>query len=230
MGYTTDFDGEVEVSPPLNEAEAAYLRKFSETRRMDRERGPFFVGGEGYRGQGESGDVRDNNASPAEQPGLWCQWVPNEDGTALEWDRGEKFYESVDWMEYVIDTFLKPGCTVEKLMEDGQLATEIAEQFSAFTFDHVCNGEIAAQGEDPDDMWLLKVTDNGVEQLDGVTQYGAGLPRPGQVTTDAEALDQLAALLNRPGEWNGGDVCEALADTLVRTGREIDSHAPGDCQ
>lgn len=53
---------------------------------------------------------------------------------------------------------------------------------------------------------------------------------PVQVTTDAAALDQLAALLNRPGEWNGGDVCEALADTLVRTGREIDSHAPGDCQ
>ena len=36
MGYTTEFDGSVSISPPLNAHEIAYLRKFAASRRMDR--------------------------------------------------------------------------------------------------------------------------------------------------------------------------------------------------
>jgi hypothetical protein len=71
---------------------------------------------------------------------------------ALEWDGGEKFYESAEWMKYLIDQFLRPGAVAE-----GQPG------FEAFTFDHVCNGVIEAQGEDPDDKWKLIVTDNVVK-------------------------------------------------------------------
>jgi hypothetical protein len=39
--------------------------------------------------------------------------------------------------------------------------------------------------------------------------------------TDAEALDQIAEFLNRPGQWNGGDVCEFVAETITATGREL---------
>jgi hypothetical protein len=39
MGYTTDFDGHIQVSPPLNADEIAYLKKFNETRRMKRTSG-----------------------------------------------------------------------------------------------------------------------------------------------------------------------------------------------
>ena len=39
---------------------------------------------------------------------------------------------------------------------------------------------------------------------------------------DAEALDRLAAQLNAPGCWNGGDVCELAAELLRRTGRRIE--------
>jgi hypothetical protein len=70
MGYTTDFSGEVDVSPTLNQAECTYLRRFAETRRMDRERGPNFVAGSGFRGQGGDADVRDYNTAPPGQPGL----------------------------------------------------------------------------------------------------------------------------------------------------------------
>jgi hypothetical protein len=38
MGYTTEFDGSVSISPPLNAHEIAYLRKFAASRRMDRAR------------------------------------------------------------------------------------------------------------------------------------------------------------------------------------------------
>lgn len=42
------------------------------------------------------------------QPGLWCQWVPTEDGKFIEWDQGEKFYDYVEWMAYLIEQFLEP--------------------------------------------------------------------------------------------------------------------------
>jgi hypothetical protein len=52
-------------------------------------------------------------------------------------------------MQYLIDHFLKPGG--HALGEPG---------FADFTFDHVVNGTIDAQGEDPDDTWQLAVIDN----------------------------------------------------------------------
>jgi hypothetical protein len=41
MGYTTEFDGSVSISPPLNAHEIAYLRKFAASRRMAVLRGWF---------------------------------------------------------------------------------------------------------------------------------------------------------------------------------------------
>jgi hypothetical protein len=165
MGYTTDFYGGVSVTPPLNEAERAYLRKFAETRRMDRERGPYFVDGTGDFGQGSDADIRNFNSPPEGQPGLWCQWVPTDDGAAIEWDEGEKFYESDAWMAYIIDHFLKSGAEAQKqILRAERLNARVPEldQFAGFTFDHVVNGVIEAQGEDPDDKWRLVVEDNNV--------------------------------------------------------------------
>jgi hypothetical protein len=153
MGYTTDFYGQVVVSPPLNASEIAYLDKFAETRRMDRERGPYFVDGSGMFGQGGDSDIRDHNEPPEGQPGLWCQWIPTDDGKAIGWDGGEKFYYAEEWMVYIIDHFLRPGARAGASGE---------KQFADFTFDHVVNGAIEAQGEDPDDKWRLVVEDNEV--------------------------------------------------------------------
>lgn len=153
MGYTTDFYGSVEITPPLNETERAYLRKFAETRRMNRSNGPYFVDGNGDFGQGNGPDVIYNYNDPDTQPGLWCQWTPTEDGAAIEWDGREKFYESEAWMIYIIDHFLKPGAEASKTDDP---------QFASFTFDHVVNGTIEAQGEDNDDKWRLVVEDNVV--------------------------------------------------------------------
>lgn len=52
--------------------------------------------------------VEDYNTPPQGQPGLWCGWVPNSDGTAIEWNQIEKFYSSAQWLQYLIDQFLKP--------------------------------------------------------------------------------------------------------------------------
>jgi hypothetical protein len=38
----------------------------------------------------------------------YCQWVVSEDGFGIEWDKQEKFYYFVEWLEIIIDYALKP--------------------------------------------------------------------------------------------------------------------------
>lgn len=42
------------------------------------------------------------------QPSLWCQWILNDEGTELMWDEGEKFYNYIDWLNYLIKMFFTP--------------------------------------------------------------------------------------------------------------------------
>jgi hypothetical protein len=44
--------------------------------------------------------------TPSGQPGVWCQWIPSQDGKSLEWDGNEKFYDYLEWLEYIIKHFL----------------------------------------------------------------------------------------------------------------------------
>jgi hypothetical protein len=187
MGYSTDFTGQITINPPLNPTEIDYLTRFANTRRMQRDKGPYFVDGD-RSGLGNDADVTNYNAPPEGQPGLWCQWVPTGDGTALEWDGVEKFYDSVDWMRYLIDTFLKPGATLQAELAEPVEGRVYPPEFAAFTFDHVLNGAIEAQGEDADDRWDLVVEDNGVARR---------LPRKHQRPVRIQAAEPFAS---NPGE------------------------------
>ena len=165
MGYTTEFWGEASVSPPLNAAEVEYLNKFAGTRRMRRHSGAYTVEDNlpaldptdswgDYLGQRHTVDVIDYNNPPQGQPGLWCQWEVDSDGAFIRWNGSEKFYHATEWMEYIICHFLR----------DGAYAGESRDpQFADFTFDHVVNGIIEAQGEDPDDRWRIEIFDNSVK-------------------------------------------------------------------
>jgi hypothetical protein len=139
MGYTTDFIGAFNVNPPLAGNHRQYLTKFNDTRRMKRDAaktarrpdpireavglpvgdyGAYFVGEKGFRGQDCGPDVIESNGPPRPQPGSWCQWIPNDDGTTIEWDGGEKFYEYIEWLEYIIEHFLKPwGYVLDGVVE-----------------------------------------------------------------------------------------------------------------
>lgn len=149
MGYTTEFNGQIEVAPPLNAEEIEYLQRFAQTCRMKRKSGPYTAipGSDGF-GQDPSDDIINYN-EPGDQPGLWCQWVPTEDGRYIEWDGGEKFYNSPEWMKYIIDHFLRPGALAKAKLPFLQA-------------NHDCNGAIYAQGEDPGDLWTLFVRNNKV--------------------------------------------------------------------
>ena len=155
MGYTTKFSGEIAIDPPLSETERAYLKKFTETRRMLCTHGPYYVDRPGFMGQDRDASVINYNAPSEGQPGLWCQWVPNEDGTALELDEGDF---AAEWMKYLIDHFIG--------------AEPLARCKFPFFTGHKCNGEIEAQGEDSDDRWKLIVVDNVVSVAQAEIVYG----------------------------------------------------------
>lgn len=82
------------------------------------------------------------------QPGLWCQWIVEGEGTeqALKWDGGEKFYEYVAWLKYLIDNFFKP-------------------------WEVKLNGEVEWIGESNDDRGKIVVKDNVVEVYEGTVVY-----------------------------------------------------------
>lgn len=150
MGYTTYFTGKINIEPALNAEEIAYLSKFAATRRMSRIKGPYYVDNGGMCGQDHEDDILNYNQPPSGQPGLWCQWIPTEDGTSLVWDEGEKFYDSAEWMKYLIEHFLKPD----------PIARSFEPARFAFLQGHRLNGVIEAQGEESDDRWDLVVKDN----------------------------------------------------------------------
>jgi hypothetical protein len=158
MGYTTVYNGSIKIKPALNKAEIYYLTKFSESRRQDYAAGPYALRGDlNPESRGEWGAV---NTPPEGQPGLWCQWIPTDDGTMLVWDEGEKFYHAAEWMKYLIEHFLRPNGIAKGL-----------PGFEDFTFDHVLDGDIEAQGEDADDRYKISVAGNEVRIHAGAVVY-----------------------------------------------------------
>ena len=158
MGYTTDFSGQVNIEPALSPDMVDYINTFSSTRRMGRdvatlqrlykgehgfegnygENGEYFAKDDGNYGQSIDESIQNYNGSPTTQPGLWCQWVITEDGESLEWDGDEKFYNYIEWLEYMIKHFFEPK-------------------------GHKLNGEIEWFGEDRDDVGTIYVKDNKVQ-------------------------------------------------------------------
>jgi len=177
MGYTTDFSGSLEIKRPLTKKQVEYINLLSSTRRMARDvnklmelykgkhgnpfakdktnaievygnQGQFFARDDGQSGQSEDGTIRDYN-SPGRnvQPGLWCQWVVSEDGKYLEWDGGEKFYNYVEWLRYLIENFFKP-------------------------WGRKLSGEIEWYGEDRSDIGKIVVKNNVVKTMAGEVTFG----------------------------------------------------------
>lgn len=156
MGYTTDFIGHIDVTPPLNESEQAYLTAFGDSRRYDRTQGPYEVPGNPATERNENDDpVERRNRTASQQPGFWCDWTPCWDGCCVTYDGREKFYDSVRWMEYLIEHFLRPGACAQA---SGSL------HFEDFTFDHRLDGLIIGCRRDNKELFAIRVEDNVVTE------------------------------------------------------------------
>lgn len=142
MGYTTEFIGRFGLNKKLDDETFTFLTKLSATRRMKRDLGPeygvegeFYVDGGGDFGQAHEASVVSFNEPPGTQPSLWCQWVPTEDRIGIEWNEAEKFYDYVEWLEYLIEKVLEPR-------------------------GYVLNGDVEFQGEEVGDHGVISVNGN----------------------------------------------------------------------
>lgn len=109
MGYDTKLRGTVTITPALTAAQVDSLNLFAASSHRE----------PGY-------------------PGVWCQWVPTDDGAGLKWDGNEKFTNYVEWLNYLIDHRFKPwGC--------------------------VLNGRVRWHGEEAGDSGVIWVKDNQVK-------------------------------------------------------------------
>lgn len=169
MGYTTDFDGAWAIVPPLTEEHRAYLTQFAEIRHMARDNvklasmpdplreavglplgveGEYYVGtagkydsqGYGFGGGPKDESILNGNNPASSQPGLWCQWVPDADGAYLQWDEGEKFYNYIEWLKYLIERFFNP-------------------------WGYSLCGEMSWRGEEYEDFGLIKIESPSNEVL-----------------------------------------------------------------
>lgn len=140
MGYTTEFEGSFKLNKVLDAETLDFLTKLSHTRRMKRDavklktayHKDFGIDGELFVDDDVNDDyVLDYNLPPSTQPGLWCQWRPNHKGTIIVWDGGEKFYNYVEWLQYIIEKILTPRGY--KLTGTVKFQGEDAEDFGKIT-------------------------------------------------------------------------------------------------
>lgn len=139
MGYNTDFRGKFELNKKLDDYTFDFLKDLNTTRRTKRNIGPEFgIEGEFYFKDDDVGII-DNNKPPSTQPGLWCQWTPvhEEDKDVIEWDGGEKFYDYIEWIEYIISKILEPK-------------------------GYILNGNVCFNGEEANDYGVINIVNNNV--------------------------------------------------------------------
>lgn len=136
-------DGEFFATPELLPEEYAVKSFFGGMKNWKGEDAP-----EGYLfnpvGQDSDVSVTDKNTPGGSCPGLWCQW--RLDGSDIVWDGGEKFYNYVEWLDWLI----------------------------RFVFDPAnikFNGRIYWQGEEINDYGIIDVEDNKID----ITYQYAGI-------------------------------------------------------
>ncbi len=188
MGYETTFTGRVTITPPLNRHEIDYLLAFADTRHEPRSTGPYALG---------YGDETDAAPDPG-KPGYWCKWAPTDDGTAIGWNEHEKFYDADLWMEYLVRTFLKPDATCARELAAPVPGRVYPPALAGFTFDHVVDGVIEAEGEWHEDRWRLEVRANAVYVVRLLTEPDyAGYPQTHQDDWTDEQRADFAARTRR---------------------------------
>ncbi len=150
MGFSTDFVGHIDIEPPLNDAETAFMLAFAASRRYERS-DPYDVPGNPVGETGEGVDPDRYNQPPPGQPDLWCDWQVCWDGCCITWSGKEKSYSMEPWLRYVIDHFFKAGAEASA-----------DPRFADFSFDHVLDGTMVGCRRDNKELFAIRVEHNVV--------------------------------------------------------------------
>lgn len=124
MGYDTEFEGKFTLDRDLSPEQLDLLQRLANIRSDDPE----------FRELAQR-LPRPLESAPPSSPS-WLQWVPTGART-IEWDGNEKFYDYVEWLDFLIVSALSPWGL--KL-----------------------NGTVAYSGEDINDRGTITVVDNHI--------------------------------------------------------------------
>lgn len=130
MRFTQNYTGEVIITPTIDQDLKNYLNDLLSTRRVMRDveelqkayggkysyNGSYGIDGEFYANiddmycmnHQKDNTIIDYYSKPRPQPSFNCMWIINANGN-LEWNKRAKTYCSVEWLEYIIKTFLEPN-------------------------------------------------------------------------------------------------------------------------
>ena len=156
MGYHTDFNGQFELEFKdlgVQGEVTTLVNGLADTRRVARDNSKLPEGDWGIEGEfyivDDNLGVVDSSQPPRTQPELYLQWVIEErkGNFFLEWNGGEKFYEYIPWLEYLINSIFIPNKVI-------------------------LNGEVTWQGEDCSDIGLIQIKNNKINIKSGSISYG----------------------------------------------------------
>ena len=104
MGYSTEFEGYLEIRPPLSAAQSRELDKFIRKR--------------------HSRDDNDNFEADY-APSLNCDW--ESDGETISWDGSEKSYSMFEWLQELDRRFFTPWGRklVGEIVAQGERASDV---------------------------------------------------------------------------------------------------------
>jgi len=179
MGYTTDFCGQFEVSPPMKKEHKDYLNEFNGTRRMARDAAkaekmsdPIRIAAGlpiGQRGEYFVGNGENNPDRP--------------EGNRMDSFAGQQHDESI--LDYNLPPANQPGLWCQwHVSEEGSIEWDGGEKFYYYVdwleylikhflepWGYKINGEVTWEGEESDDLGKIVVEDNNVTTLRGTVYY-----------------------------------------------------------
>jgi hypothetical protein len=162
MGYTTSFSGQFKLDKELTLKDYRWLE-----------------------------DINDDHSTIGQDhPDSYCQWVATEDGLAIEWDGGEKFYYYTEWLQWLVDNFFAPR-------------------------GYVLNGQVEWDGEERGDVGRITVEDNRMTVTKGRIAYaGTGAP------LSEELQERIDDIPGQEGFWKSDtkDTLQEQAQMLLGKG------------
>jgi hypothetical protein len=187
MGYQTDFTGHFDLTPALTAEQVKIIQEFNQERH-------------------ENGDF----------PGLYCQWTCDDEGLTLAWDQGEKFYDYIEWIRYLVEHYFLPwGIRLSGVVEwAGEEQGDVGKlEFSDGCF-NVTEGRITFEKPVPKQRFSSEFYDVRVEGSDCFVspkgKYKSAL-QIGLCIMDGEAqlisrtgrVGKVEAKFDYNGEWTG---------------------------
>lgn len=184
MGYTTEFEGALELRPALADGLVAAWNA------MVKERNNTYLDGSPRSFDAKLYgrlEVRRPNAGQTKwpcAPSCWDQWTLRQDKakqcTLIEWDGGEKFYGFIRWLQHTLDT-------LHAVVRPLQLSV---------------TGLIRWQGQEKEDQGVLRVelvnTARQVYRVVAALNTAAPVLDRVQRTLRHESISQLYSLVRRP--------------------------------